>query len=135
GEVLVVAEPLLHAVLGDDIEVLGRYKGRDLELTPYSPAFDLVEVPDAHYVVLADYVTVDDGTGLVHQSPAFGADDLAVCRQYGLPVVNPVTLDGHFQVGLPLVGGMFFKSADPVIVEDLRARGLLLRSEAYVHSY
>ena len=62
GEVLVVAEPLLRQVLGTDIEILVQYSGRDLELTPYSPPFDLVEVPDAHFVVLADYVTVDGCT-------------------------------------------------------------------------
>ena len=66
----------------------------------------------AHYVVLADYVTTDDGTGLVHQSPAFGAEDLAVCRGYGLPVVNPIDATGHFLPEVPLVGGHFFKAAD-----------------------
>ena len=135
GEVLVVAEELLHAVLGDDVEVLVRYLGRDLELAPYTRPFDLVEIPDAHFVVLADYVTIEDGTGLVHQSPAFGADDLAVCRRYGLPVVNPITSDGHFEADVPLVGGVFFKKADEVLVADLARRGLLLRHVPYEHSY
>jgi isoleucyl-tRNA synthetase len=134
GETLVVAEPLL-AVLGEGAEVLARYAGRQLERTPYSPPFDLVDIPDAHYVVLADYVTTEDGTGLVHQSPAFGADDLAVCRAYGLPVVNPVRSDGTFEEGLALVGGRFFKAADPVLVADLEHRGLLFRSQQYEHSY
>ncbi len=80
-------------------------------------------------------MTVEDGTGLVHQAPAFGADDLAVARRYGLPVVNPVRPDGHFEEQLPLVGGQFFKAADPAIVADLRARGLLFRQEAYEHAY
>ena len=71
--------------------------------------------------MLADYVTTDDGTGLVHQAPAFGADDLATCRGYGLPVVNPVGADGRFAAGVDLVGGQFFKDADPVLVKDLRA--------------
>ena len=64
----------------------------------YQRPFELVDFPDdnAHYVVLADYVTTEDGTGLVHQSPAFGEDDMKVCRAYGLPVVNPVRPDGHF---------------------------------------
>ena len=83
-------------VLGDDVEVLV-LPGRDLELTPYTRPFDLVDIPDAHFVVLADYVTTEDGTGLVHQAPAFGADDLLVARQYGLPVVNPVRPDGHLR--------------------------------------
>ena len=135
GEVLVVAEPLLHQVLGTDVEILVRYSGRDLELTPYVAPFDLVPIPDAHFVVLGDYVTVEDGTGLVHQSPAFGAEDLAVCRRYNLPVVNPITTDGHFEADVPLVGGMFFKKADATLVLDLERRGLLFRHVPYEHSY
>ena len=72
--------------------------------------------------MLADYVTTEDGTGLVHQSPAFGADDIAVCRAYGLPVVNPVRPDGHFADDVPLVGGQFFKNADADLVARPRAR-------------
>ncbi len=133
-EVLVVAEPLLE-VLGDDVEVLERFPGSALEHTPYRRPFDLVEMPGAHYVALADYVTTESGTGLVHQSPAFGADDMAVARRYGLPVVNPVRPDGTFQPDLPLVGGTFFKDADATLVDDLRERGLLLREQPYEHSY
>ena len=92
-----------HAALGDDAEVLDRMPGTELEHTTYSRPFDLVDIPGAHFVGLADYVTVEDGTGLVHQAPAFGADDLAVARRYGLPVVNPVTPDGHFR-GRPAAG-------------------------------
>ena len=136
GEVLVVAHPLVAKVFGDDpVETVQTLAGKDLEHTTYQRPFDLVDIPEAHYVGLADYVTVEDGTGLVHQAPAFGAEDLAVARRYGLPVVNPVKPDGHFADDLPLVGGTFFKSADPAIVDDLRARGLLFRSESYTHSY
>ena len=85
--------------------------------------------------MLADYVTTDDGTGLVHQAPAFGAEDLAVSRVYGLPVVNPVRPDGHFQDSVRLVGGQFFKTADAALVADLKARGLLFRQEPYEHAY
>ena len=134
NEVLVVAEPLL-GVLGDDVEVLERFPGTALEHTTYSRPFDLVEIPDAHYVGVADYVTTESGTGLVHQSPAFGADDMLVAKRYGLPVVNPVRPDGTFTDDLPLVGGMFFKAADPFLVRDLDARGLLYRETPYEHSY
>jgi isoleucyl-tRNA synthetase len=134
-EVLVVAEPLLAATLGEDAEVLDRIQGRDLEHSTYSRPFDIVEIPGAHFVGLADYVTVEDGTGVVHQAPAFGAEDLAVARQYNLPVVNPVQLDGHFLPDLPLVGGQFFKAADAGIVSDLQARGLLFRTTDFRHSY
>jgi isoleucyl-tRNA synthetase len=141
AEVLVVAEPLLTKALGDDVEVLERFPGRALEHTTYARPFDFVafpvdvEGPGAHYVGLAEYVTTEDGTGLVHQSPAFGADDLAVARRYGLPVVNPVRPDGTFEPEIPLVGGVFFKAADRALVADLESRGLLLRELAYEHSY
>jgi isoleucyl-tRNA synthetase len=134
----VVAEPLVADVLGDDVEVLARTTGRDWERVSYQRPFELVEFPidvPTHYVVLADYVTTDDGTGLVHQSPAFGAEDLAVCRGYGLPVVNPIDASGHFLPEVPLVGGHFFKAADAALVEDLTRRGILLRELRYEHSY
>ncbi len=138
-EVLVVAEPLLPAlqetVLGAGAEVLERFPGSALEHTSYRRPFDWVDIPDAHFVGTADYVTTESGTGLVHQSPAFGADDLAVARRYGLPVVNPVRPDGTFLEGLPLVGGQFFKTADRALVADLHERGLLLREQPYEHSY
>jgi isoleucyl-tRNA synthetase len=134
----VVAEPLLAAVLGDDAQVLARTTGRDWERVSYQRPFELVEFPTdvpTHYVVLADYVTTEDGTGLVHQSPAFGAEDLAVCRAYGLPVVNPIDPSGHFLPEVPLVGGHFFKAADAALVEDLKNRGVLFRELRYEHSY
>jgi isoleucyl-tRNA synthetase len=133
-EVLVVAEPLL-SVLGDDVEVVERFPGTALEHTAYSRPFDWVEIEDAHYVGVADYVTVESGTGLVHQSPAFGAEDMLVAKKYGLPVVNPVRPDGTFEEHLPLVGGQFFKAADKALVKDLRERGLLFRELPYEHSY
>ncbi|MFZ4123864.1 MAG: isoleucine--tRNA ligase [Candidatus Planktophila sp.] len=134
SEVLVVAEPLLEKLQGE-VEILSRILGKDLERTTYSRPFDFVEIPDAHYVVLADYVTTEDGSGLVHQSPAFGADDLQVCRAYGLPVVNPVAPDGRFLADVALVGGMFFKDADKPLVKELKARGVLYRHQPYEHSY
>jgi isoleucyl-tRNA synthetase len=80
-------------------------------------------------------VTTEDGTGLVHLAPAFGADDMDASRAHGLPVVNPVKPDGHFEDDVPMVGGMFFKDADRRLIDDLRDRGLLFRSEPHEHSY
>lgn len=134
-EVWVVAEDLADSLLGADAQILERLSGRDLERTLYTPPFDLVDIPDAHFVILADYVTTDDGSGLVHQAPAFGADDLASCRAYGLPVVNPVRPDGTFEADLDLIGGTFFKDADAPLVADLTRRGLLAKNVAYEHSY
>ncbi|NDI25810.1 MAG: isoleucine--tRNA ligase, partial [Actinobacteria bacterium] len=133
-ERLVVATDLAP-VLGEDRKVIATFTGKDLEHTKYSRPFDFVEINDAHFVVLADYVTVEDGTGLVHQSPAFGADDLEVCRKYNLPVVNPVNPDGHFQTEVPLIGGVFFKDADKALIKDLKSRGLMFKSLQFEHSY
>lgn len=135
-ERLVVAEPLLEKVLGEGWEPTGRtFTGRELERWTYRRPFDLVRIEGAHFVVNADYVTTEDGTGLVHQSPAFGEDDMRTCKSYGLPVVNPVRPDGTFEADLPLVGGQFFKKADEALVADLQARGLMFRHEPYEHSY
>ena len=133
-ERLVVAAELA-SVLGEDRKVIANLIGKDLEHTKYTRPFDFVEINDAHFVVLADYVTVEDGTGLVHQSPAFGADDLEVCRKYNLPVVNPINPDGHFQKEVPLVGGVFFKAADKALIKDLKNRGLMFKSSQFEHSY
>ena len=133
-ERLVVAENLAH-VLGEERVVLATYLGSELERTTYSRPFDLVEIPDSHFIVLADYVTVEDGTGLVHQAPAFGADDLQICRSYGLPVVNPIAPDGTFLKGLELIGGLFFKDADKLLIKDLKARNLMFRHTQFEHSY
>jgi len=136
GSSLVVAEALLERALGDGWTVQQRISGREMEGWGYARPFELVAFPaPAHVVVLADYVTTEDGTGLVHQSPAFGADDLAVAKAYRLPVVNPVGADGRFHHDVPLVGNQFFKHADTALIKDLDARGLLLRHEIYEHPY
>ncbi|PRX98498.1 isoleucine--tRNA ligase [Allonocardiopsis opalescens] len=137
AERVVVAEPLLGAALGEGWTATGeRFTGAQMERWTYRRPFELVEFAEpAHFVVLADYVTVEDGTGLVHQSPAFGEDDMRTCRAYGLPVVNPVRADGTFEQDLDLVGGVFFKTADATLVADLRERGLLFRHQDYEHSY
>ncbi|WP_217698379.1 isoleucine--tRNA ligase [Streptacidiphilus griseoplanus] len=135
-EQLVVAEPLLAKALGEGWTATGQtFTGAEMERWTYDRPFALVPIEDAHYVVNDTYVTTEDGTGLVHQSPAFGEDDLRVCRSYGLPVVNPVRPDGTFEPEVPLVGGVFFKKADEALVADLQARGLLFRHLPYEHSY
>jgi isoleucyl-tRNA synthetase len=133
-ERLVVASDLA-SVLGEDRKVIATFKGTDLEHTKYQRPFELVEIENAHFVVLADYVTTEDGTGLVHQAPAFGADDLEVCRRYGLVVVNPINPDGHFQNQIGLVGGKFFKDADKDLIKDLKSRGMMFKNSQFEHSY
>ena len=136
NERTVVAEALLESALGEGWSVESTVKGREMERWTYQRPFELVAFPEpAHFVVLGDYVTTEDGTGLVHQSPAFGEQDMAVCKAYGLPVVNPVRPDGRFDDSVPLVGGQFFRHADADLVKDLEARGALFRHLAYEHSY
>ena len=133
-EVLVVAKNLMDAVKGEK-KILKTMLGKELERVTYKRPFGYIEIPDAHFVVLATYVTTEDGTGLVHQAPAFGADDLAVCRSYGLPVVNPIAPDGHFLPEVPVVAGMFFKDADKPLVKELKASGALYKHQQYEHTY
>ena len=133
-EVLVVAKNLMDAVKGEK-KILKSMLGKELERVTYKRPFDFIEIPDAHFVVLATYVTTEDGTGLVHQAPAFGADDLAVCRSYGLPVVNPIAPDGHFLPDVPVVAGMFFKDVDKPLVKELKVSGALYKHQQYEHTY
>jgi isoleucyl-tRNA synthetase len=132
---VVVAEDLVDRVLGEGWQVLTRFIGRALIGASYQRPFGIIKIPDAHIVIPGSFVTTEDGTGLVHLAPAFGADDMEASRAHGLPVVNPVRPDGRFEDDVPMVGGMFFKDADQRLTEDLRDRGLLFRSERHEHSY
>ena len=135
GSFFIVAADLVEQTFGEGFEVRASLPGTDLERLAYSRPFDLVDIPDAHFVAMGDYVTTEDGTGLVHLAPAFGADDLLVCREYGLPVVNPILPDGTFAANVALVGGQFFKAADADLITDLIARDLLFRRRDYTHPY
>ncbi|MGD0602140.1 MAG: isoleucine--tRNA ligase [Streptosporangiaceae bacterium] len=135
GDSVVVADDLSARVLGDGWQIVARFSGQALIGASYQPPFGLIEIPNAHVVVPGSFVTTEDGTGLVHLAPAFGADDMDTSRAHGLPVVNPVRLDGRFEDDVPLVGGMFFKDADQRLIGDLDDRGLLFARHAYEHSY
>jgi len=139
GQKYVLADALREKVLGEESTVLRTVTGRSLEGTAYSRPFNWIEFPETdaplHTVLLATYVTTEDGTGIVHQSPAFGAEDLALCKIYGLPVVNPLLPDGTFEASVPEVGGVFFKTADPQLVKLLESAGVLFRHLPYEHSY
>ena len=134
-DAVVVAEQLMPRVLGDGWHVAARVRGADLVGATYRPPLTLVDIPGAHRVVPGTFVTTEDGTGLVHMAPAFGADDMETSRAHGLPVVNPIRQDGRFEESVPLVGGLFFKDADEPLVRELAERGLLFHSEPYQHSY
>ena len=136
-EKLVLAKSLVEKVFGsEEVKVLETIKGRKLKGVKYHPLFTfLPPAKTAHYVTLADYVTTEDGTGLVHIAPAFGAEDMDVAKQYDLPVLMTVQPDGKFISEVTPWRGQYIKEADPLIIQDLQARGLLFRSETYTHAY
>jgi isoleucyl-tRNA synthetase len=135
----VLAEARVEAVLGEDARVADRFHGRDMLGARYEPPFPFIATeefgPKGHTVVPADFVSAEDGTGVVHTSISFGEDDFRIGQEQGIAVVNPVRLDGTFEERMGAFAGRWVKEADPDIVEDLRARGRLVRAEAYLHSY
>jgi isoleucyl-tRNA synthetase len=136
-EVLVVAAPLVERVLGEEAQILGRFPGSALAGSRYEPPFDYITDYGVrgHTVLEADFVTTDEGTGLVHTAIAFGEDDFRLGEQYGIKLQNPVKPNGTFDERIPDFAGRFVKDADADIVEALRERGRLLRAETYEHSY
>ncbi|TXL63314.1 isoleucine--tRNA ligase [Aeromicrobium terrae] len=136
-ETVVVAEPLVEHALGEGWTVQDTFAGADMVGWTYQRPFDLIEWPDdhAHFVVAEEYVTTTDGTGLVHQSPAFGEDDFASVRRNGVAMVNPIGEDGHFLADVGLVGGQFFREANDALLTDLTHRDLLFHQVPYEHSY
>jgi isoleucyl-tRNA synthetase len=139
GRIGIVAEPLVERVLGEDAEVLERFAGSELVGASYEAPFDFVPAeaygPKGHTVLPADFVTAQDGTGLVHTAIAFGEDDFRLGEREGLTVVNPVALDGTYDDRIGPYAGRSVKDADQDLIEDMRAGGKLLRSEPYEHSY
>jgi isoleucyl-tRNA synthetase len=134
GERLLVARPLVSAALGDEWTVRKIVRGDALLGARYEPPYPNID--GAHTVVAGAFVQMEDGTGIVHMSPAFGAEDLDVGRVQGWPVFKPVDDDGRFTDLAPeFIRGLFVKDADPVITEDLAARGRLLRSGTIEHTY
>jgi isoleucyl-tRNA synthetase len=135
----ILAEARLPALLKEDeYKILNRYQGADLEGKKYEPLFDyaiIEEGKQAYFVINADFVSMDDGTGIVHIAPAFGEDDFNVGKVYDLPMVQPVKPDGTFTEEIVPWKGRFVKDADEEIIEDLRKRGLLEGVHNYKHSY
>jgi isoleucyl-tRNA synthetase len=137
GEVYVLARDRMEHVLGEEAEVLAHFPGEAIAGASYEPPFDYITDygPRGHTVLLADFVTTDEGTGLVHTAIAFGEDDFKLGEQYGITLQNPVDLRGRFDERITDFAGQFVKDADPAIVEALKDRGKLLRAEPYLHSY
>jgi isoleucyl-tRNA synthetase len=137
SEKLILAEALVEKVFRDEqVKVLETFKGKKLKGMRYQPLFTFLP-PDkpAHYVIFGDFVSTEDGTGLVHIAPAFGADDMRVAMEHDLPVIMTVAPDGSFIPEVTPWRGQFVKDADPFITQDLLNRGLLYRAETYDHTY
>ncbi len=130
-----MAEALVEKILEEDYEILTTYKGKALEYKAYEPLFPLVTLnKKAYYVTCDNYVTLTDGTGVVHIAPAFGEDDSNVGRKYDLPFLQLVDAKGEMTADTPWAG-VFCKKADPMILEDLDKRGLLFSAPKFEHSY
>jgi isoleucyl-tRNA synthetase len=136
GQVLILAEELLSSVFEDTPKIIKKMTGAELVGKSYEPLFTFVKTDKkAHYVIAGDFVTLKEGTGIVHMAPAFGQDDYEMSRVHDLPIVQPVDLDGRFTEEVTSWAGMFVKDADPGITRDLEERGLLFKKELYLHDY
>ncbi len=137
-EQLILAEALMSSVLHDPASytIVKRFKGKDLHKERYLPLYTFLPTEKDHnYVVLGDFVSTNDGTGIVHIAPAFGQDDFETGKRYDLPVFVTMTSDGRFIDAVDKFKGMWFKDADPEIIKDLKDRGLMYRSQKHKHTY
>jgi isoleucyl-tRNA synthetase len=140
-ETIILALARTPAVLGDDFagrwETVRSFRGTDLVGKRYNRPLDWVEYVDGkHEIIVGEsFVSAEEGTGVVHMAPAFGADDYAAGQRNGLAFLQPVNLRGEFPENMPLVGGMFVKDADAVILEELKRRGTLWKSTLHEHAY
>jgi isoleucyl-tRNA synthetase len=132
---LLLAGDLVAAVLGEGTPVLDEIRGRDLIGRRYVPPFPFIESEgNAHTVRPGDFVSTEEGTGVVHLAP-YGEDDIEVAKRDGLPIFQAIGPDGRVSPEAGDFAGLWFKDADPLIVEDMQRRGILFRSESYEHSY
>ena len=137
GQTLILAEERAAVLLkGQEYELLDGFSGKKLENIEYEPLFKYYK-PDkkAWYVICADFVTMEEGTGIVHIAPAFGEDDYNIGRKYELPVIQLVKLDGTFKDDVDLWKGKFVKYADQDIIKHLEERGLIEGVKEYAHEY
>ena len=139
---IILAEARVPGVLGADWadrwDVVGTMTGRDLAGRRYRRPLDWVEYPaegNHEIIVPEEFVSAEDGSGVVHMAPAFGADDYAAGQRHGLAFVQPVNARGEFLEGIPEVAGLFVKKADPRIIEVLRERDVLWKASQFVHAY
>ena len=142
GEVMILAKSRLQVLLEKNEEgeslwkVISELKGRDLEGLDYEPLFSyLYPEKKCWYVTAGSFVSTEDGTGIVHIAPAFGADDYEIAKKYDLPMLQPVARNGCFTAEVSDYDGMFFKDTDPLIIRQLKEAGKLYRKEIITHTY
>lgn len=134
-ERFILGKALVGKTLQGDFEILREFPGSDLVGLQYQPPYELTSDPAAHRIYTADFVNMEDGTGIVHIASAFGEDDYQLGQEVGLPFVQPVDLTGKFTDEFPMGAGEFVKDVDGRIIEDLKTRALLYRSVPYEHDY
>lgn len=135
GTTYIMAEALVEKVLESDFEILDRFDGKSLEYKEYEPLFDFVDPKKkAWFVTCDDYVTLTDGTGIVHIAPAFGEDDSRIGRKYDLPFIQLVNSKGEMTKETKWEG-VFVKKADPLVLKDLKENGKLFAAPTFEHSY
>ncbi len=136
-EQFVLAEALVEKVFGESKEILKRFKGTDFVKKKYEPLFNFYseQKDKAYFLFNDDFVTLEDGTGIVHIAPGFGADDYKVGQENGLPVFQAINPNGLFKELAKPYNGMFIKDADPLITKDLKIAGKLFKKEWYEHNY
>jgi isoleucyl-tRNA synthetase len=138
-EFLILAKACLDDAIDQHYDIVDTYKGSDLKGWVYTPVFDYAlkefEKEEAWRVVEADYVTTEDGTGVVHTAPAFGADDFATGQKWDIPMFNPVDEEGRFTEVIDEFAGQWFKDADKEISRAIKEKGLMYKHETYLHNY
>ncbi|NIR71926.1 MAG: isoleucine--tRNA ligase [Aliifodinibius sp.] len=138
-EYYIMAKECIDEVIDHDYEIVEEYKGEELVGWTYDPVFDYAleefDKDDAWRVVSADFVTTEEGTGVVHTAPAFGADDYEMGQEHDIPLFNPIDQDGKFTDQVPEFEGQWFKDADSEIARAIKDKYLMYKHETYVHNY
>jgi len=136
GEKLILAEKRL-SVLGNEknYKIIQKIEGANLEGKMYEPLLNYFEDKKGFFIVSGNFVSTEEGTGIVHIAPAFGEDDFNICKEYQLPIIEPIHVNGHFDDSIPELDGIWFKDSDKIIMEKLREENKLFKTELYAHDY
>ncbi|MDX1618007.1 MAG: isoleucine--tRNA ligase, partial [Balneolaceae bacterium] len=135
----IMAKECIEETIDHEYDIVEEYKGKELVGWTYEPVFEYAleeyDEDDAWRVIPADYVTTEEGTGVVHTAPAFGADDYDSCKEHEIPMFNPIDEEGKFTEAAPDFEGQWFKDADKEIARAIKDRYLMYKHETYVHNY